>query len=213
MRAPERSKTGLKRLIRLGRENEIAFCQTVDLVGPDLELHFSPCQKNIRVVSLLLGQVPHPVGEAESLNEIIELVLFFEMVPVHHPPTASHLAMELGQFFPLQGGTTPLQGTHCFAANPLIGDTSSAGWETDSSGSNRDSDRWAPAASALKELKNTLSANPSAVQPGETARQEGVARRARRQGTRPASGKTPILISRFHKYFGYVETRRLALRK
>jgi hypothetical protein len=41
--------------IGLCSHNEIAFCQSVDFMGPEGNFGLSPAEQNVRVMSLLLG--------------------------------------------------------------------------------------------------------------------------------------------------------------
>ena len=54
----------LSELIDLRRHDEIALRQTVYLVGPELDLDLAPRQIDIRMVTLLLGDLSHTVYES-----------------------------------------------------------------------------------------------------------------------------------------------------
>src|SRR5581483_10001748 len=70
----------------------------VDFVGPKGKLHFSPGEVNIGMVVNLLGEFPDAVGEIESLAEVLEFVIAFEMVLVHDLPARIQLHRQPAQF-------------------------------------------------------------------------------------------------------------------
>src|SRR5512140_1587999 len=73
--------------IDLGGEDEIAFGEARDFVGPDGDHHFSPGQENVRMVSLGFREFPDFIGKGEGLLEIGELELPFEVMFFKHVPT------------------------------------------------------------------------------------------------------------------------------
>ncbi len=83
---------GLK-LINFRGEDEIAFGQAVDLVGPNLDFNFSPGEKNVGVVALLLRQLTDAVHKIECLAKVGKFESFREMVLVRDGPPL-HLLLE-----------------------------------------------------------------------------------------------------------------------
>lgn len=67
-------RDSLKEFIRPGGKNEIAFDQTVDLVGPDLQDHLPPGQVDIRVMTLFLRHLADALDELETVTEILEII-------------------------------------------------------------------------------------------------------------------------------------------
>jgi hypothetical protein len=53
-------------LVDFGGQDEIAFCQAVDLVGPGRDLDFSPGKEDVRVVSLLFRELAYLVDKLSS---------------------------------------------------------------------------------------------------------------------------------------------------
>jgi len=109
------------RTIHLGRENEIAFRQSVNLVGPDNELDLAPGEMDIRMMPLGLGQFSDPVGKSKRRAKILEAVLLFQLMPGHHLPVIAKFLLKLRQFRSLERGDPPLQGTHSFSASSAMG--------------------------------------------------------------------------------------------
>jgi len=62
--------------IGLGGQDEIAFRQTVNLVGPDSQGDSSPSERDFRMVSFFLRDLSHRIGEIEGLTEIQKLEAF-----------------------------------------------------------------------------------------------------------------------------------------
>ena len=67
MKAPRRN---LLKPINLCCENEIALGQTVNFVRPNLDLHFSPGQINIRMMPLRFGEFADFVREIKRLSKV-----------------------------------------------------------------------------------------------------------------------------------------------
>ena len=84
----------------LGRKDEIALAQAVDLVRVDFCLHTAPAQRQIRVVSFGLGDLTGAIHEIERGPEVREherapQVVFFHHVPLWQLPcqTGEHVAL------------------------------------------------------------------------------------------------------------------------
>ena len=88
-----RSPSRLRLVARvvLGREDEVAFRETVDLVRVDRHLDTSPGEQDVRVVALGLGNLAEPGGEIECLADVAERVLLLEVVLLDDPPAAAKL--------------------------------------------------------------------------------------------------------------------------
>ena len=67
-----RSFLGWIKLVDLGRHDEVALGQAVDLVRPHGNFRFAPGQQDVGMMSLLLRDLSHPVHEVERLLEIRE---------------------------------------------------------------------------------------------------------------------------------------------
>src|SRR5262249_49406759 len=82
------------------REDEVALGETVDLVRPDRHADLAPGEQNVRVMSLLLGEVTDLVGEGERRLEVGELEGLLEVVLVDHVPGGElgAVTVELGAF-------------------------------------------------------------------------------------------------------------------
>src|SRR5216683_4471598 len=84
------AKLAFLQLIDLGCKDEIAFGQPVDLMGPERDSDFPPGVIDIRMVTLLLGQVPHHSGKLQRLPKVPECERPLKMVPVDHLPVREH---------------------------------------------------------------------------------------------------------------------------
>src|SRR5262249_18539441 len=73
--------------VALGREDKVAFRQSVDFVRPDLHLRSPPGEEDVRMVALLFGDGANAVHEVQGLHEVLEPVLLLEVVVVDHAPT------------------------------------------------------------------------------------------------------------------------------
>src|ERR1035437_7733949 len=77
--------------VNLCRHDEIALGQAVDLVGPQRDLGLAPCQQNVRMMSLLLGQSSHAIDELERLLEVGELELAVKVMFLRDCPLGDAL--------------------------------------------------------------------------------------------------------------------------
>ena len=87
--------------VDFGGQNEVALRQTIDLVGPDRDLHFSPGEKEIWMMPLLFGKLAYAIYERESFAKVRKLeslrdVVFFDDVP------AVHLLLQGDEFHALE---------------------------------------------------------------------------------------------------------------
>jgi hypothetical protein len=73
-------------LIDLCREDEVALGQTVDLVRPDGDLGASPCEQDVGMMTLLLGDDTYAVYELKRLAKVGEPELACEVVFVNNLP-------------------------------------------------------------------------------------------------------------------------------
>lgn len=67
-------------LVDASRQYEIAFCQSLDFVGPDFDFYHAPGQVNIRVMALLFGQFSYAVHECQRGHEVRESKRSGEMI-------------------------------------------------------------------------------------------------------------------------------------
>src|SRR5437763_1956704 len=72
--------------IDLRGQNEIAARQAVDGVRPDRDAHFAPRQKDVGVMSLLLGDRPDFVREGQRLRKVGKSKFLLEMMFLHDLP-------------------------------------------------------------------------------------------------------------------------------
>lgn len=91
---------GCMNLVDLGSQDEIAFCQTIDFVGPDGDLNSSPSQKDVRMVTLLFREIPNLIDKFESPAKIGKLQSFCDVVLLDHVPSV-HLLLQRGEFLAL----------------------------------------------------------------------------------------------------------------
>ena len=94
-------------------QDEIAFRQTVDFVRPARDRDFSPGQRDIWVVTLLLREFAYAVYEFQSFAKVgkregLRDVVFFDDVP------AVHLRLQDGELFPLERRDASSARDACF---------------------------------------------------------------------------------------------------
>ena len=77
-----------------GGEDEVAFRQTLDFMGPDLQFNPAPGEENIGMMPLFLGDLADAVGESERLGEVFEMKLFFEVMVIDASPSIAELGEE-----------------------------------------------------------------------------------------------------------------------
>jgi len=73
--------------INLGGEDEVALGEAVDLVCPDFDSDFSPREKDVGMMILLVGNRPNGIDKMQRLVEIGKLVALDEMVVLDNVPT------------------------------------------------------------------------------------------------------------------------------
>jgi hypothetical protein len=100
MRSAE-GKLGFAELVDLCGQDEIALCQTVDLVRPGRDLDFPPGKEDVWMVPLLLCKLAHAVYELEGFAKVGKLetprdVVFFDDLPT------VHLLFERGEILSLK---------------------------------------------------------------------------------------------------------------
>ena len=67
----------------------LAFGEPVDLVGPSLNVDPAPRQVHVGVVAFPLSDVRHGVGEHQRVLEVLEAVFLFQVMLIHHAPSAA----------------------------------------------------------------------------------------------------------------------------
>jgi hypothetical protein len=73
-------RSDLQELIDFRGQNEILFGQAVDSVRPGGDLDSSPCQKDIGVMTLFLGDLSYLIYEGQGGLEIREFVCADEVM-------------------------------------------------------------------------------------------------------------------------------------
>ena len=73
-------------MVDLCRQDEIALCQTVDLVRPGRDFDFSPGKEDVWVMPLLLSKLTYAIYKPESSAKVGKLeglrdVMLFDDVP------------------------------------------------------------------------------------------------------------------------------------
>jgi hypothetical protein len=98
----------------LCRQNEVIPGEAVGCVCPQVDFDAPPPNQQVGMMSLGLSDSSHLVGKLESVGEIDESILLFEVMTAHHPPTAAQLVSEHLRFgvaerrHPALTGNTPL---------------------------------------------------------------------------------------------------------
>ena len=90
IRSPVRQQdsgfTSTLQFIDFGGEDEIAFGEAVDLVGPRGDYGFAPAEQNVWMMALRFGDFAHFNHKGERLNKIRELECARNVVAVNHFP-------------------------------------------------------------------------------------------------------------------------------
>lgn len=76
----------MRELVDLGRHDEIALCQAIDLMRPELDLDFAPCEINVRMMPLLFGHSTGEVYKLKRLGEVGEFEFFLNMMFADNSP-------------------------------------------------------------------------------------------------------------------------------
>lgn len=93
-----------------GGENEIAFGESIDLVGPDGDFDFAVGQKDVGMMVLFVGDPGDGVGEFNAGHVAVEAVLFFEVVFVDHVPFAGKFFLQVVQLVAFEWRDTAFTG-------------------------------------------------------------------------------------------------------
>ena len=88
---------GFVELVDLCGQDEIALCQTVDLVRPGRDLHFPPGKEDVWVVPLLLCKLACAVYELEGFAKVGKLETPRDVVFRNDIPSV-HLLLQRGKF-------------------------------------------------------------------------------------------------------------------
>lgn len=116
---PARRRGWVSRLARhqsigLGRKDEIALGQSVNLVGPDCYLDQPPRQRDVRMMALLLRHFSDTHGKVQRPPEVLERIRLLEVMLVDDLPTAAQLELIGDEFVPLQRGHPAAAGYTLF---------------------------------------------------------------------------------------------------
>src|ERR1700741_2014146 len=82
-------------------QDEVAFCQAVDLMGPDSYFGAAPTEADVRMMPLLFCQLTHAVYELKCLCEITKLVFLAQVVLVDNLPSRN-LTRQFGKLVAFQ---------------------------------------------------------------------------------------------------------------
>jgi len=90
--------------VDLRRQNEVRLGQSVHRVRPGRDLNLAPCQKNVRMMALLLGNHADFIDEGQRGLEIRKLESADEMMSIHDPPgrRIGELLMNVFQLVPFE---------------------------------------------------------------------------------------------------------------
>src|SRR5437879_4963321 len=87
--------------IDLCRQDEVALRQPLDFMREDLDPDFAPGKRQVRMMALLLGHLPHAIDVVESLPEVREEKALFEVVLLDDLPIGN-LGRQFPEFLSLQ---------------------------------------------------------------------------------------------------------------
>src|SRR6266568_3350581 len=83
--------SAVQQSIDLRSHDEIAFGQTIDLVGPNRDFHSAPREINVGMMTLFLCQCADFVGKSQCFAEIFEGEILLQVMPVNHLPAVAEL--------------------------------------------------------------------------------------------------------------------------
>jgi hypothetical protein len=81
-------------------------------VSPNGQLHFTPREEDVRMMSFFFGNAADAIAEGESLLEIPEGIFLFEMMLSDHFPIGAQLLLQIFE--------SQLQGLHFPAVGPAF---------------------------------------------------------------------------------------------
>lgn len=99
--------------VDLRGHDEVALGETVDLMRPQRNLHFSPGKQKVRMMPLFLRQCANTVDELECLGEIGKLVFPSEVVLLNDVPLRNDL-VQRRKLLPLKWRNSPAAGNALF---------------------------------------------------------------------------------------------------
>ena len=103
-----------KRAIGLRGEKEIGLGEAVDLVRPDLDAAPTPADVQVRMMTLLLGDLADAIRERQRPREVAELVAPQQVAGRSQRPAGLELLSSSASMRSRgSGGTPPRQGMHC----------------------------------------------------------------------------------------------------
>src|ERR1051325_3709791 len=76
----------LLKLIDLRRQNEIAFRQSIDFMGPDGHFRFPPPEANVGMLTLLLARLANPIYKIKRFTKVAKVVTRQQMMLVDNLP-------------------------------------------------------------------------------------------------------------------------------
>lgn len=112
-------------LIELCSENEVAFREAIDRVGPYLDRHPSPREMDVGMMPLALGDRTNAIREAQCLLEVAESEFPAEVVVIDDRPCCIDRFEELSGFALVERRNssmtryTVLRGERC-ARHPML---------------------------------------------------------------------------------------------
>jgi hypothetical protein len=98
--------------VDFGGENEIGLGEAVDSVGPEGDFDFSPGEKNVGMVALLLGEISDAVDEGQGGFEVGKLESANDVMLVDDAPLGEigELLMDLSESGAAEGGNSSSAG-------------------------------------------------------------------------------------------------------
>lgn len=114
----------LEKPVDLCRKNEIRFGQAVDGVSPDCDFDLTPCEKDIGMMSLLLGNRADAIYESEGRLEVRKLVGAGDVVLIDDRPLVrlGELTANVGEFFSFKRRNATSAGNTGFVSERHIFD-------------------------------------------------------------------------------------------
>lgn len=102
--------------VDLRRYNEIGLGQPIDRVCPERDLHLTPAQHDVGVMSLLFSHGAHAIDKIERRFEVRKLVIPHQVMFVDDVPLRKlrQLPVHVGECFPLKRRNTPAAGNASF---------------------------------------------------------------------------------------------------
>ena len=99
----------LSELVDFGRQDEVAFGEPIDFMGPDCDLGPTPTKADIGMMTLFFREIPDPVDKLLSLAKVSEAEGLCQVMLVYYFPSFQ-LHQQVGYLLSLKWRHTAATG-------------------------------------------------------------------------------------------------------